>query len=186
MGFIRNACLVWKAGTTEGDYHMQMNHENFVTWTKTQLIPNLPQNSVVVIDNASFHNVQVNKAPNSNSKKADMTKWLDEHEIEYDSSLLKPELYELIKLHKDRYKIFVFDNLLHQFGHSVLRLPPYHPDLNPIEMIWGIVKNFVAQKNVTNKIADTIQLCKNKMDAISVEDWKKVYDKVIQVENEYF
>lgn len=185
MGFIPNACLVWKAGTTDGDYHDQMNHDNFMMWTKNQLLPNLPPNSTIVIDNASYHNVEVNKAPNSNSKKVDMINWLCERGIEHDSKAFKPELYSLIKLHKDHNKVFVFDNLLKQSGHFVLRLPPYHPDLNPIEMIWGIIKNHVAQKNVTNKMDDTIALCKNKIEEISVDEWKKVCNKVIQLEIDY-
>ena len=32
---------------------------------------------------------------------------------------------------------------------TVLRLPQFHPDLNPIEQIWGIVKTRIAAKNVT-------------------------------------
>lgn len=28
------------------------------------------------------------------------------------------------------------------YGHEVLRLPPYHCIFNPIELIWGIVKNY--------------------------------------------
>jgi transposase len=35
---------------------------------------------------------------------------------------------------------------------TVLRLPTYHPDLNPIEKIWGIVKARIAAKNVTFKL----------------------------------
>ncbi len=29
--------------------------------------------------------------------------------------------------------------------HSILRTPQYHPELQPIEMCWGIVKNYMAQ-----------------------------------------
>ncbi|KAG8319924.1 hypothetical protein J6590_108370 [Homalodisca vitripennis] len=45
MGFIPGACLIWKAGTSKGDYHDQINYANLMTWTRTQLIPNLPVNS---------------------------------------------------------------------------------------------------------------------------------------------
>lgn len=34
---------------------------------------------------------------------------------------------------------------------EVLRLPPYHCKLNPIEMIWGQVKGYVAGENKTFK-----------------------------------
>ncbi|GBP21547.1 hypothetical protein EVAR_9730_1 [Eumeta japonica] len=66
----------------------------------------------------------------------------------------KPELYEIIKLHKERLLEFAMD---HQNGaskwimdqinneHSVLSLPQYHPDFNPIENIW-------AQTNGENSV----------------------------------
>jgi transposase len=47
----------------------------------------------------------------------------------------KPELYSVIKVRKPRFKTFKIDALLAEHGHSVLRLPPYHPDFNPNEMI---------------------------------------------------
>lgn len=47
--------------------------------------------------------------------------------------------------------IFKSDEIITKAGHTVLRLPPYHPDLNPIEMIWGAVKNAIASRNVTGK-----------------------------------
>ena len=64
--------------------------------------------------------------------------------------MTKAKLYDLIKLHKPQYKIFAIDCLLTEHGHTVIRLPPYHPDLNPIEKIWGTVR--VAEKNVTFKL----------------------------------
>ena len=32
-------------------------------------------------------------------------------------------------------------------SHEVLHLPPYHCDLNAIELIWADEKNFVAHEN---------------------------------------
>lgn len=96
-GFVSNALLTFKAGTKSGDYHDNMNYENYEKWLRIQLMPNLPPHSVVVVDNASYHNKQWDIAPNSNSKKAEMQAWLTEKGIHYDETLLKPELYNLIK-----------------------------------------------------------------------------------------
>ncbi|XP_067654452.1 uncharacterized protein [Haliotis asinina] len=41
-------------------------------------------------------------------------------------------------------------------GWSGLRLPPYHCDLNPKELIWGIMKSDVGRQNVTFKLRDTL------------------------------
>jgi hypothetical protein len=39
-------------GTKAGDYHDDMNHTNFMLWTKTKLLRNLPPKSVLIVDNA--------------------------------------------------------------------------------------------------------------------------------------
>ncbi|KAL0829626.1 hypothetical protein ABMA28_003132 [Loxostege sticticalis] len=46
-----------------------MNTNNNEQWLRTKLIPNLPPNSVVVVDNASYYNKQLDVAPTSNTKK---------------------------------------------------------------------------------------------------------------------
>ncbi|GBP26282.1 hypothetical protein EVAR_95450_1 [Eumeta japonica] len=112
-------------------------------------MPNLPPNSIVIVDNVSYPNKQSEFASTSNTKKADMQKWLREKGIQYRENMLKPELYNLIKLNKDLHKKFPMDNILAERNHSVLRLPPYHPDLNPIEMAWANIKGYVSSKNVT-------------------------------------
>jgi hypothetical protein len=49
----------------------------------------------------------------------------------------KAELYDLIKMHTPHYETFAIDCFLAKHGHTVIRLPPYHPDLNPIEKNLG-------------------------------------------------
>jgi hypothetical protein len=34
---------------------------------------------------------------------------------------------------------------MHSAGHDILWTPPYTPDLQPIEMYWGLAKNYVAE-----------------------------------------
>ena len=131
---------MFKAGTKTGDYHSNMNSENYEKWVRTQLIPNLPNNSVVIVDNASYHNRLDEAAPSFNARKAVMEAWLHEREISY---------CQLICQHKEKLKKYFIDTIFSKYGHTVLRLPPYHPDLNPIEMVWATIKGYVAQKNVT-------------------------------------
>ena len=56
QGFVPNAYIRFKSHQTTGDYHSDMNYANYEKWLKERLIPNLPQNSVIVIDNAPYHN----------------------------------------------------------------------------------------------------------------------------------
>jgi hypothetical protein len=114
-----------------------MNHANYKKWLREKLIPNLESKSVIVFDNASYHNAQLNRHPTSNARKGEMLFWLDKHGICYSSDMTKAELYDLIKLHKPQYETFAIDCLLAEHGHTAIRLPPYHPDLNPTEKNLG-------------------------------------------------
>lgn len=71
-----NAALIFKAGQATGDYHGQMNKENFTKWLKEKLLPNIPNNSVIVLDNAPYHSVQEDKTPTKSSLKKDIVSWL--------------------------------------------------------------------------------------------------------------
>ena len=75
-------------------------------------------------------------------------------------------LYELIKLHKPD-PVYKVDEFLKRHGHLALRLPPYHCDLNPIELIWGDLKCGVARDNTTFKVTDVKKLVKEWQGLIS-------------------
>ncbi|CAG4965576.1 unnamed protein product [Parnassius apollo] len=170
-GFVPNASLVYKANYTSGDYHDNMNLDNYKKWLTTQLLPNLPVKAVIVVDNASYHNALLEKAPNSNSNKQVMQTWLAEKNIQFDESMKKIELYDLILKNKDRFKRFVIDELIQSKGFEILRLPPYHPELNPIENIWGILKNYVANKNVSQNFTSIMSLINERLEMIDSTMW---------------
>lgn len=186
QGFVPNAYIRFKSGQKSGDYHDAMNYKNYEKWLTEKLIPNLPPKSVLVIDNAPYHNNQLNKPPNSNSTRNTIKTWLLERGIPFHDTMLKPDLYNLVKANKPTHRIYKIDALLAEHSHSVLRLPPYHPELNPIELIWATVKNWVAEKNVTFKINDIIQLADEKFGSITQADWKTRCDKIRDTEEEYF
>ena len=62
----------------------------------------------------------------------------------------KADLLDLVKQNKPRPR-YVIDDLASANGHEVLRLPPYHCELNPIEMVWGQLKAYVARRNSSCK-----------------------------------
>ena len=76
------------------------------------LIPALPKNSVVVMDNAAFHK--------------------------------SSEIADLLKKN----------------GHRILWLPPYGPDLNPIEHKWAWIKS-IRNKLQLNNIDLLFNICMN-------------------------
>jgi transposase len=85
--------LVGKSLLTVSLFDCNVNTSIFNSWVEQDLIPKLPDNSVVVTDNASFHK--------------------------------SPHLKTMIK----------------KAGHILEYLPPYSPDLNPIEPKWSQAKS---------------------------------------------
>ncbi|KAF2893672.1 hypothetical protein ILUMI_12502 [Ignelater luminosus] len=83
------------------------------------------------------------------------------------------------------YCLYAVDNLLAKHGHTVLRLPPYHPVINPIEKIWALIKNRVAARNTTFKLNDVRSLVVEEFNAVTVEDWQKVCAHVMEIEEKF-
>ncbi|XP_045456694.1 uncharacterized protein LOC123666670 [Melitaea cinxia] len=184
-GFIENASLVYKANSTVGDYHSNMSYDNYIKWLNEKLLPNLPERSVIVLDNASYHNTQAEKMPTSTTNKADMQQWLRDKGIAYEQSLLKLELYDIIKKHKDQHIKYKIDDFIKSKGFDVLRLPPYHPELNAIENIWGIVKNDIASKNIEQNMTNMETLINESLNKVTSETWCKTCTHVKKIEKEY-
>ncbi|XP_053395641.1 uncharacterized protein LOC128555879 [Mercenaria mercenaria] len=147
-GFIKGAQLVYKASSSSGDYHHEMNGQNFTKWLKEKLLPNLHSPSAIVMENASYHSMQAEKFPTSSSRKQEIKEWLRKQNIAFDDGLLKPQLLDLCRLHKLEPSYSV-DQIIRRHGHEVLRLPPYHPDFNAIELIWSQLKILVRHRNFT-------------------------------------
>ena len=76
-----------------GLFECSINSRIFEAWIEQVLLPELSENSILVMDNAAFH-------------KRESTK-----------------------------------ELIEDAGHEILWLPPYSPDLNPIEKKWAQVKH---------------------------------------------
>jgi len=137
--------LVFEAKKRTGDYHGQMNWENFSKWFETQLLPNIAPESIVILDNASYHNVLEDEvSPNKSSKKEQLRHWLTRNGYPWREDMLKSELLELCTrlAPTPEYKL---DQLAAEHGISILRTPPYHPELQPIETCWAVVKNHMAE-----------------------------------------
>ncbi|KAJ0178247.1 hypothetical protein K1T71_006070 [Dendrolimus kikuchii] len=174
LGFVDNALLMFKVDTKIGDYHDQMNSENFTKWLIGKLVPNIPPNSIIA-----------DKTPNMSSKKQVMVEWLQAPNIEFLEHYTKLELFLLIKSHKPP-KNYIVDKLLTDHGHEVVRLPPYNCDLNPIEYIWHLVKQRVSDKNVDQLESNIESLTLEALHSITANDWKKEVHHVKKLEDGYW
>jgi transposase len=146
-GWVPNTRLVFKASKKTGDYHANMNWGNFSTWFQEKLLKNIPESSLIIMDNAAYHNVLAEEAfPKKSHSVKRLREWLSNNEIPWSKDMLKSELFELCSRLATKPE-FLIDNIIRKHGHSILRTPPYHPELQPIETCWAIVKNHVAQHN---------------------------------------
>jgi len=144
-GWVPGAKLVFKSTKKIGDYHGQMNLELFSKWFQNQLLPNIPKKSLIIMDNASYHNCITHySAPTSSCKKEKIIQWLKQNKIPVRDDCLKAELIEILERFTPA-PTYIIDEIAKTQGHEVLRTPPYHPELQPIEICWGIVKNEVGR-----------------------------------------
>ena len=126
--------------------------------------------SVLIIDNASYHNLQVDKCPTQASRKADKQAWSTKQQIPFGATLLKAELLQICKQHKTT-PSFLLDNILKEYGHDCLRLPAYHADLNSMGLIWATMKGYITRRNVSFKMTDVIQLTHDAIAAVTEDGW---------------
>ena len=134
-GFIPGASLVFQAKKDDGDYHGEMNAASYEKWFREQLLPNIPPNSVIVLDNASYHSAQVELLPRKHWRKDLIREWLTSKDIQWNTDMIKDELLKLVEPLRPKYSDKNVDKMAREAGHEVLRLPPYHCELNPIELV---------------------------------------------------
>ena len=184
-GFLDGAELVFKAKSTTGDYHDEMKSTNFFQWTEKQLIPDLPPHSVLVIDGAPYHKIQEDKCPTMANNKKDFSAWMDRNSVAYTTGMFMVELISRCKMSCPR-PTYKLDVMMGKHGHNVLRLPAYHAELNPIELIWAQVKGAIAKNNTTFTTTDMIPMIKNGFAQVSAQDWKKCCRHVMNIEDKYW
>ena len=80
-------------------------------------------------------------------RKAQFQSWLTENKIPFKPDVLRSELRTLRKKYQMDKTSKVIDNIAKKYGHEVIRLPPYHCNLNATELIWADEKNYVAHEN---------------------------------------
>lgn len=184
-GFVENGLLIFPSKSGLADYHDDMNAKCFKEWFVNQLLPNI-KNATIFMDNASYHSVILDKAPTTATRKSDMQKWLEEHDIPYEKSLLKAELYEIIKLHKSRTLKYEIDEIAESRGHKVVRIPPYHCQFNPIELIWAQVKNEVARENSGFRLSTVKDTTMSAIKHVTSENWLNAIKHVEKIIQEYW
>ncbi|XP_047020337.1 uncharacterized protein LOC124630462 [Helicoverpa zea] len=179
-----NGELIFEAKKGDGDYHSEMDAHNFEKWFSL-ILSKIENGSVIVMDNAPYHSRKVEKLPTTATRKAAIQEWLKNKNIPFEEKDLRATLLEKVKHVKHLYQKFVVDDMAKEKNVLVLRLPPYHCELNPIELIWAQMKGYVAQNNKSFKLKEVQQLLPQALANITAEKWQSCIAHTIKEEERF-
>ena len=120
-------------------------------------------------------------------KKQQYIDWLKSKDIAVPKKNLRAELWNMCKQERDRYPAKIVESIAKNAGHETLRLPPHHCELNPIEMVWRVLKNYVATENKDMTLKSVEELFRKRHAELKdqPEFWKKCVEKVKRIEEDY-
>ena len=184
-GWVPGAKLTFRSTRKTGDYHGQMNQKLFTKWFRDMLLPNIPENSLIIMDNAAYHNVlSAGSAPTAASKKEKIRSWLERNYIPLREDCLKVEMIEFLRKIAP-YPTYDLDEIAAEHGHEILRTPPYHPELQPIEICWAVVKNQIARKcNFT--MANLLAQLEDAFGSVTAKTCSGLIMKIRKVEDRFW
>ena len=163
----------------EEDYHDSMDGESYKCYFEKSICQNIPKHSVIVIDSAPYHSKNTENYPISKWRKQQFVDWLTEKNITFPDKALRAELWTLVK---DK----VMETVAKEYGHEILRLPPYRCELNPIELAWAAEKNYVAGENKDMSLDSVEKLFRKKREELPEDFWRKCVEHVKKMEENYW
>ncbi|XP_011310411.1 uncharacterized protein [Fopius arisanus] len=176
-GFVPNASLFFRTSAKPkdyDDYHGDMNWELFLNWLDKKLLPNLHEPSAIVVDNASYHSKLSEYQPSTKWTKPELQSWLDSQHIDYEVTSLKRELLLICKAHKRPAQYALDEYVKTKSTHEIVRLPPYHCQYNPIEMVWSLTKRYFdahVGRNNDFSLENTDKIWAEALASVTPEFW---------------
>ena len=184
-GWVPGAKLIFKSTRKTGDYHGQMNWDLFKKWFVEMLLENIPPNSLIIMDNASYHNtLSEHSPPTPLCSKKKIMEWLEQNKIYCRHDCVKPELVEILKKLAPE-PSYAIDEIARSCGHEVIRTSPYHPELQPIEICWGVVKNHIAT-NSDFTMKNLIEQLNAGFDKVTDKTCAELIKNVRNIEDEFW
>jgi len=135
------------------NYHDEINSDLFYDWFRG-VLPRLENNCIIVMDDVPYHSLKKDPIPTLDWRKENIIKWLVSKNCVVDQSMIKYQLMEMVNQMKPLYDKNVIDEEALKTNKVVLRLPPLHDELNPVELALLTVKNHVKTHNNTWKLSD--------------------------------
>ena len=171
----------------EEDYHDSMDGESYKCYFEKSICQNIPKHySVIVIDNAPYHSKNTEHYPTSKWRKQQFVDWLTEKNITFPDKALRAELWTLVKSEREKFPDKVMETVAKEYGHEILRLAPYHCELNPIELAWAAEENYVAGENKDMSLDSVEKLFRKKREELPKDFWRKCVEHVKKIEENYW
>ena len=131
-----------------------------------------------MIDNVPYHSKNTENYPTSKWRKQQFVDWLTEKNITFQD---KVELWTLVKSEGEKFPDKVMETVAREYGHEILRLLPYHCELNPIELAWAAEKNYEASENKVMSLDLVEKLFRKKREELAEDFWRKCVEHVKKI-----
>lgn len=186
-GFLDGCELVYTTAYRQG----QLTWEMFETWVRYKVIPCLKTPSVIVVHNICFQEKTVDKPPSKSSSKNETIDYLRSHGIPCEQTMRKFTLMSLVDNTTDKEKLVNhFETMFVIHGHTVVRLPTYMCDLNPMELAWRQLRDCVQSQNMaaggTISLRRLEESVREGIKCVTNEDWAAYCRYVTGFENSFW
>ncbi|XP_045507595.1 uncharacterized protein LOC123703567 [Colias croceus] len=150
LGLLNSACMPL---TKEISKVIKVPTENFIL---EKVIYEIPQASVIVIPERSYHAEPFLVVPNVHSSKEQMQAWLLHHDVPHTSDMHSAQLLQLVQRSKRHAQTDLrkFDITLSTYGHKVVRLPRQTSYLYYFQQFWTEFKQL--RSATTNDWKDVV------------------------------
>ncbi|KAL0275935.1 UNVERIFIED_CONTAM: hypothetical protein PYX00_003645 [Menopon gallinae] len=177
-----------ETGLLDGVEHVVLDKkrndvENFERWFINKLLPKIPANSVVVVDNNLYHKKNED-IPDGSWKKHQIKSWLASRNANITEIHKKRDLLAVVNGLRSPYSTRQrIVELASQRGIILVSLPPYHYELNPLNMVWAQVKCYIRSNMRTFKVKIIKQLVKEAFYAITNVNWMDYVHHIRRMED---
>ncbi|XP_046428432.1 uncharacterized protein LOC124183682 isoform X2 [Neodiprion fabricii] len=181
-GFVPGALSCTESKKYPDDYHGELYEHTFLNWFK-RVLPLLDENCVIVMDNDPPHCIKQELLPDTLWTKGAIIGWLQSKGAVVDYTMAKAELLHIVELEKKKFNRYVIEELANKANKIVLRLPPYHCDINPIEMAWSMMKVYVKTVDTSVIFKDMKAFLEQGVAQITAQHWNNFVKHAINEEN---
>jgi transposase len=140
---------IFEGGKQTKDYHGMFDSKYYIAWMR-KLLSSLAKrglkNTVIVMDNAKYHKTLPDSEPRKSWKKDRLQQACTARGIPFENMDTKAILWDKLQKNIGATSKPTIVTMAEDAGHTVLFTPPRYSDLQPIEMVWAVVKNRVGHQ----------------------------------------